>query len=96
MKMMMNNANHPEHYNKGRFEVIDVIDDWGCDFCTGNAIKYIARAPHKDHPVTDLEKAIWYLQHKIDLLKANAAKCIRPSVGGVIDATINSIGGPNE
>ena len=25
-------VNHPPHYNRGRFEVIDVIEDWGCDF----------------------------------------------------------------
>lgn len=53
---MDNSVNHPKHYNVGRFEVIDVIDDWNLDFCLGNAVKYIARAGHKGDRVTDLQK----------------------------------------
>lgn len=62
--------NHPNHYNQGKFEVIDVIADWKLDFCLGNAVKYIARAGHKDKAKTaeDLEKAIWYLQYYVDNL----------------------------
>lgn len=60
------NVNHPEHYNKGRFEVIAVIEDWGLNFHLGNAVKYIARAPHKGNMLSDLRKALWYLQREID------------------------------
>ena len=49
-------VNHPPHYNRGRFEVIDVIEDWGCDFHLGNVVKYVARAPHKGSFLQDLEK----------------------------------------
>jgi hypothetical protein len=59
-------VNHPEHYNKGKYEVIDVIEDWGLNFHLGNAVKYIARAPHKGDMLSDLRKALWYLQREIE------------------------------
>ena len=61
-------VNHPSHYNTGKIEVIEAIDDWNLDFCLGNAVKYIARAGKKDPDKTieDLEKAKWYIQHEID------------------------------
>ncbi|HLR34551.1 MAG TPA: DUF3310 domain-containing protein [Tissierellales bacterium] len=55
----------PIHYNKGEYEVIDVIEDWGLNFNLGNVIKYIARCNHKGNKVKDLQKAIWYLQREI-------------------------------
>ena len=68
---MGESVNHPSHYNSGKYEVIDIIDDWKLDFCLGNAVKYIARAGKKDPTKTieDLEKAIWYINHEIDILK---------------------------
>lgn len=67
---MEDHVNHPNHYNQGKYEVIDVIADWKLDFCLGNAVKYIARAGHKDPnaKAEDLEKAVWYLQYYIDNL----------------------------
>jgi hypothetical protein len=64
-----NSVNHPSHYNKGKFEVIDVIEDWKLGFCLGNAIKYIARAEHKGNNVEDLRKAEWYIQREIKRLE---------------------------
>jgi len=58
--------NHPAHYNAGEIEVIDAIEDWRLDFHCGNAVKYIARAPHKGTYIEDLRKAVWYLQRRID------------------------------
>ena len=58
--------NHPKHYNMGRFEVIDVIEDWKLSFNLGNAVKYIARADHKGDVLTDLRKAAWYLNREIE------------------------------
>jgi hypothetical protein len=63
-------VHHPAHYTKGRYEPIDVIEDWQLGFCTGNALKYIARAAHKGTELTDLEKARWYLDRAIANLKA--------------------------
>lgn len=63
---------HPPHYNAGKFEVIEVIEDWKLGYHRGNAVKYIARAGLKDptKEVEDLEKAVWYLKRYMELLKA--------------------------
>lgn len=66
-------VNHPNHYNEYSFEVIDVIDEVVPNFDSQisghiqNAIKYIFRAPFKENETEDLKKAVWYLQHAIDL-----------------------------
>ena len=58
-------VNHPSHYNMGKFEAIDVIEDWGLGFNLGNTVKYISRAGHKDNILQDLKKALWYLDREI-------------------------------
>ena len=62
-------VNHPSHYNAGKIEVIEAIEDWNLGFHLGNAIKYIARAGKKDPDkyVEDLEKAIWYIRRRMEL-----------------------------
>lgn len=64
-------VNHPKHYNHGKFEVIDVIEDWELDFHIGNVVKYVSRAGRKndDTEIQDLKKALWYLQRKIEILE---------------------------
>ena len=57
--------NHPSHYNMGKYEAIDVIEDWQLNFNLGNTVKYISRAGHKDDIVQDLKKALWYLEREI-------------------------------
>ena len=57
--------NHPKHYNAGRIEVIDFIEDQMLGFCLGNAIKYITRSQHKGNAVEDLKKAAWYINRVI-------------------------------
>ena len=64
-------VNHPPHYNAGKIEAIDAIEDWDLGFHDGNALKYIARHKHKQNPCEDIEKAIWYLQRHLEILKAN-------------------------
>ena len=61
-------VNHPPHYARLKPEPIDVIEAWQLDYFRGNALKYIARAGHKDDEVQDLEKAVWYLQRRIKQL----------------------------
>ena len=61
--------NHPSHYNKGKFEAIDVIEDWKLNFNLGNTVKYISRAGHKDDIIQDLKKALWYLDREIKRLE---------------------------
>ena len=58
-------VNHPPHYNQGKIEVIDAIEDWGLDFNAGNVVKYVARHKHKAEPLEDLKKARWYLDRII-------------------------------
>jgi hypothetical protein len=62
-------VDHPDHYNQGRFEVIDVIEDWNLGFSAGNAVKYIARHKFKGKPVEDLKKARWYIDRLIQQLE---------------------------
>ena len=62
----MNNIDHPTHYNQGRIEVIDFIEDQQLNFCLGNVVKYICRAGHKEHDLEDLQKALWYLKREIE------------------------------
>ena len=59
---------HPPHYNHGKYETIDVIEDWGLDFHCGNAVKYISRHKYKGQAKKDIEKAIWYLQRYLEEL----------------------------
>jgi hypothetical protein len=65
----MSNINHPKHYNSGKIEVIDVIEDWSLGFNAGNVIKYVARHKRKGKPIEDLEKAKWYLERLIQQRK---------------------------
>lgn len=67
--MVEEKVNHPAHYNTGKFEVIDVIEDWGLGFHEGNAVKYIARAKHKGNELEDLKKARWYIDRLIEKLE---------------------------
>ena len=68
-----NSVNHPSHYNKGKIEVVDFIADQKLNFDRGNAIKYVCRAGSKDpdKEIQDLEKAIWYINHEIKILKGD-------------------------
>lgn len=61
-----NMIDHPSHYNRGKIEVIDFIEDQGLSFHLGNVIKYIARAGSKDDKLEDLKKARWYLDRYIN------------------------------
>ncbi len=63
---------HPAHYNAGKIEVIEAIEDWKLSYHRGNAVKYIARAGRKnpDKEIEDLQKSIWYLQREVENLTA--------------------------
>lgn len=64
-------ANHPNHYGgkDNPYEAIKVIENWKLNFTLGNAIKYLARADHKNNKLQDLEKAKWYIQKEINNFK---------------------------
>lgn len=71
MQTVEDKVNHPSHYNSGKIEVIEAIEDWDLAFHLGNAVKYIARAGRKNPAklIEDLEKAIWYLRRFIEIRK---------------------------
>ena len=73
---------NPSHYQKEKFEVIEVIEIL-CDdietashpqktfvaFCLGNCIKYLLRCCEKDDIITNLKKCRWYLDKAIATLE---------------------------
>ena len=61
-------VDHPKHYNRGKYEAIEVIEDWQMNFNLGNALKYLSRAGHKDDIIQDLKKAKWYIDREIQRL----------------------------
>lgn len=67
---MTEKVDHPEHYNPGVYEVINIIEHYNLGFHLGNVLKYILRADKKhDTPKEDIEKAIWYLNRYLEKLE---------------------------
>lgn len=68
----MDNINNPAHYNQGKFETIEIIQDITGEgfeaFLLGNIIKYLARYKYKNG-IEDLKKARWYLNKLIEELE---------------------------
>jgi hypothetical protein len=76
---MVEEINHPKHYNTGKFEVIDVLQDWfKNEPLLWNSVKYLARWNKKGRGkkayITNLKKALWYLQRKIDELELDESE----------------------
>jgi protein of unknwon function (DUF3310) len=67
----MDMVNHPEHYQSGKIETIDVIEEFTKDLKgieasdTANIIKYACRWKRKNG-VEDLRKLVWYAEHLIN------------------------------
>lgn len=70
----MSDPINPDHYkwHPSGVECIRITEHF--NFNLGNAIKYVWRAGWKDSKthIEDLEKAIWYIQNEIGVLKAKA------------------------
>ena len=74
-------VNHPSHYTWLKelcgIEVIDITRH--LDFDKGNAVKYLLRSGYKEEEglsvkekeIEDLQKAIWYIEDRIRMLKAS-------------------------
>lgn len=65
------NVNHPSHYETGKYQCIDVMEETQGteavkDFCICNAFKYIYRHSNKNG-LEDVKKAVWYLNKYIEL-----------------------------
>lgn len=64
---------NPTHYRNhpSGIECIQVTEH--LPFCPGNAIKYIwrhASQPTPESQIEDLQKAIWYINRTIDLIRS--------------------------
>jgi hypothetical protein len=59
-------ADSPTYYTRGNIECWDFIRDQQLNYHLGCAIKYICRAGYKDSAVSDLKKAIHYLENEIE------------------------------
>lgn len=71
-------VNHPGHYESGKFECIDVMEETQgkeavMDFCICNAFKYLYRHKRKNG-LEDILKARWYLDKYIELAKREEAR----------------------
>ena len=66
--------NSPDHYNQGRIETIEVIEDavHDADDLLGQTLKYLLRMWHKGNALQDAGKASWYLDRLIARLQGNA------------------------
>lgn len=69
----MDQVNHPPHYktHPSGIECIQITEHM--DFLKGNAMKYIWRAGNKGSEIEDLEKAQWYLDRRITMLRKKPA-----------------------
>ena len=67
-KKKIDRVNHPPHYNQGKYEVLDVIEDalgdGYPDYLQGNILKYMLRYKFKNG-IEDLQKAEFYLKRLI-------------------------------
>ena len=64
--VLVDNVNHPEHYNTGGVECIEAIEaqltpEEYRGYLRGNCAKYLWRCNNKGHTKQDLEKCQWYL-----------------------------------
>jgi hypothetical protein len=69
-------VDHPDHYNQGKYECIEVIEDNPAlynHYHVSNSFKYLWRWREKGEPIQNLEKAAWYLKRKISLLEEQSA-----------------------
>lgn len=66
--MNLRNRRKKNDIQSSKFEVIEVIEEFGLGFNLGNTVKYILRAGKKfeDKTLEDLKKARWYLDREIE------------------------------
>ena len=80
---MADNVNHPSHYETGKFECIDVMQEvFGTEavqnFCVCNAFKYLYRHRRKNGK-EDIEKARWYINKYLELEEKDELKRVSES-----------------
>jgi hypothetical protein len=83
----MPNAVNPDHYKRLDPEPIVVIENWKLGFCTGNAVKYLARAGRKEGASAsdDLQKARWYVDRALEQFGIASAPEPVTDIKGLVD-----------
>tara|TARA_R100000656_G_scaffold94168_1_gene68168 strand:- start:238 stop:489 length:252 start_codon:yes stop_codon:yes gene_type:complete len=71
-------VNQPPHYNTGKIECIDAIEQSMDEkeyagYLKGNVLKYLWRYNYKGKPTEDLKKAAWYLDRLIEITEKERA-----------------------
>jgi len=83
----------PQHYQlRNGFQVIDLTET--LDFCSGNCVKYIARAGNKEGESTldDLLKAKWYLERKIENVRvAENTEAVSPTNDRLVPCRLDKL-----
>jgi hypothetical protein len=76
---MTDPVNSPSHYQYGKFEVIDILEQAvskAPDPVKGSlqyqVLKYMLRLWGKDNPLQDAKKSRWYLNRLIERMEAEA------------------------
>ena len=79
----------PIHYNSGKIETIDYIQDVTSQItdgfegaCVANVIKYVSRY-NKKNGLEDLKKAQWYLNRVIDYKRNPISEKLQPQISKV-------------
>ena len=80
---MADNVNHTSHYETGKFECIEVMQEvFGTEavqnFCVCNAFKYLYRHRRKNGK-EDIEKARWYINKYLALEEKDELKRVSES-----------------
>ena len=70
----------PQYYRRGSIEPWDYIRDQGLNYHLGNAVKYISRAGYKDSAVSDLKKAIHYLENELQHITERASSGVQERI----------------
>lgn len=75
-------VNHPSHYESGKFECIEVMEealgyDAVRDFCICNAFKYLYRHKRKNG-YEDIKKAQWYINKYIEMTEEAKENGLEP------------------
>ena len=71
-------VNQPPHYNTGKIECIDAIEQSMDEkeyagYLKGNVLKYLWRYNYKGKPTEDLKKAAWYLDRLNEITEKERA-----------------------
>lgn len=72
-RRLLNIVEAPEHYIHLTPEPLSVLESWNLPYNLSAAIKYMARAGHKDNHVQDLQKAAEHLRREIARLNKDGS-----------------------